>query len=55
MLSIDLINPETVSRIHSLGKEVIAWTVNDAYSVDKCRKAGADNLITDKPRKIMED
>ena len=55
VLSIDLINPETVSRIHSLGKEVIAWTVNDAYSVDKCRKAGADNLITDKPKKIMED
>ena len=55
VLSIDLINPETVSRIHSLGKEVIAWTVNDAYSVDKCRKAGADNLITDKPRKIMEE
>lgn len=55
VLSIDLINPETVSYIHSLGKEVIAWTVNDAYSVDKCRKAGADNLITDKPRKIMED
>ena len=55
VLSIDLINSETVSRIHSLGKEVIAWTVNDAYSVDKCRKAGADNLITDKPRKIMEE
>ncbi|WP_195627691.1 glycerophosphodiester phosphodiesterase family protein [Clostridium sp. 1001283B150225_161107_B6] len=55
VLSIDLINPETVSYIHALGKEVIAWTVNDAYSVDKCRRAGADNLITDKPKKIMED
>jgi len=55
VLSIDLINPETVSRIHTLGKEVIAWTVNDAYSVDKCRNAGADNLITDKPGKIMQD
>lgn len=55
VLSIDLINPETVSRIHTLGKEVIVWTVNDAYSVDKCRKAGADNLITDKPKKIMEE
>lgn len=55
VLSIDLIEPDTVNRIHSLGKEVIAWTVNDAYSAKKCRNAGVDNLITDKPKKIMEE
>lgn len=55
VLSIDLIDADTVNRIHALGKDVIAWTVNDAYSVKRCRNAGADNLITDKPEKIMEE
>ena len=55
VLSIDLIEPEAVDRIHALGKKVMVWTVNDEYSVEKCRKAGADNLITDKPKKIMEE
>lgn len=55
VLSIELIEPDTVNRIHALGKEVIAWTVNDAYSVEKCRKARADNLITDNPEHIIGD
>ena len=53
VLSIELIEPDIVNRIHALGKEVIAWTINDQYSVEKCRKARADNLITDRPDDIM--
>lgn len=53
VLSIELIEPDIVNRIHALGKEVIAWTVNDQYAVEKCRKAKADNLITDRPGDIM--
>lgn len=54
VLSIDLIKPETVEQIHALGKEVVAWTVNDQYSLGRCRNAGVDNIITDKPGKILE-
>lgn len=55
VLSIELIEPDTVNRIHELGKEVIAWTVNDQYSVEKCRKARTDNIITDNPDNIIPD
>lgn len=55
VLSIELIEPDTVNRIHELGKEVIAWTVNDQYSVEKCRKARTDNIITDYPDDIISD
>ena len=44
-----------MNRIHELGKEVIAWTVNDQYSVEKCRKARTDNIITDYPDDIISD
>ena len=55
VLSIELIEPDTVNRIHGLGKEVIAWTINDQYSVDKCKKARADNIITDRPDDILPE
>ena len=55
VLSIELIEPDTVNRIHGLGKEVIAWTINDQYSVDKCKKDRADNIITDRPDDILPE
>lgn len=55
VLSIELIEPDTVNRIHGLGKEVVAWTINDQYSVGKCRRAGADNIITDRPDDIIQE
>lgn len=55
VLSIELIEPDTVNRIHALGKEVIAWTINDQYSLGKCKTAGADNIITDRPDDIIAD
>lgn len=54
VLSIDVIKPETVEAMHALGKEVVAWTVNDQYSLGRCRDAGVDNIITDKPGEILE-
>lgn len=54
MISIDLASPELVSQLHSMGKKVTVWTVNDPSAVDKCREAGADGLITDRPDYIRE-
>ena len=54
MISIELAEPEFVAQLHSLGKKVTVWTVNDPYSVKKCREADADNLITDRPDYIKE-
>lgn len=53
MLSIEQIDIERVKKIHGLGKKVSAWTVNDRYSVQKCKEAGTDYLITDYPETIL--
>lgn len=55
MLSMELVEPETVEAIHSAGKKAAAWTVNDLYSVEKCKEAGIDDLITDRPQDILAD
>lgn len=55
MLSMELVKPETVEAIHSAEKKAAAWTVNDQYSVEKCKEAGIDDLITDRPQDILAD
>ena len=54
VICMDLATPEYVSAIHSLGKQAAVWTVNDPDGVKKCKKAGADNLITDKVDYVKE-
>lgn len=53
VLGIQLINADIVNQVHALSKKVIAWTVNDQYSVKVCRVAGVDNIITDCPRTLI--
>ncbi|GAB5405868.1 MAG: glycerophosphodiester phosphodiesterase [Aureliella sp.] len=38
-----------ISRAHSRGKEVAAWTLNDAISISQMISRGVDNVITDDP------
>ncbi len=38
-----------INRAHAAGKDVAAWTLNDAYSLSLMISRGADNLITDDP------
>lgn len=54
MLSIELIQKERVDQIHSLGKKVTAWTVNDLYSLRKCESAQVDDMITDDPGGLLK-
>ena len=54
VICMDLATPEYVAAIHSLGKQAAVWTVNDPDGVKKCRRADADNLITDKPDYVKE-
>ena len=37
-----------VKTLHSLGKEVHAWTVNTRSELERMKLLGVDNIITDK-------
>ena len=53
MLNVSLTIPQVVSGLQAQGKKVGVWTVNDGTALEKCRLAGADNVITDKPGTIL--
>lgn len=43
------VNESTVRTLHSLGKEVHAWTVNSRSETERMKRLGVDNIITDYP------
>ena len=45
----DLAKRRFIHSAHQRGKEVYAWTVNDAISMSTMISRGVDNLITDRP------
>ena len=47
-------NRRTVRQLHSQGKEVFVWTVNDPLSVAVMASRGVDGIITDEPAMAVE-
>lgn len=43
------VNQALVEKLHSQGKEVHVWTVNQPKDMERLRLLGVDNLITDDP------
>lgn len=43
------LNEAVVQKIHSKGKEVHAWTVNNRRELERMKRLEVDNVITDKP------
>lgn len=48
------ITEEMVKLAHSYGKEVHAWTVNNVSEMERMKKVGVDNIITDNPVRARE-
>lgn len=48
------VNESTVRTLHSLGKEVHAWTVNSRSETERMKQLGVDNIITDYPVMVRE-
>ncbi|MBL4577154.1 MAG: hypothetical protein JKX74_01700 [Flavobacteriales bacterium] len=48
------VRKKQIDKIHSLGKKVNAWTVNDTYEIADLVKMGVDGIITDDPGLIPE-
>lgn len=42
----EILSEDMVSRIHKMGKDVHAWTVNDVGAMERCLALKIDNLIT---------
>lgn len=50
------VNQSVVRKAHSFGKEIHAWTVNSKKEMQRMKKIGVDNVITDRPimaRKVL--
>jgi glycerophosphoryl diester phosphodiesterase len=44
---VDLIDEDLVTRVHSVGARVIAWTANDPSQWERLYSIGVDGLCTD--------
>ena len=47
-------HPGYVERVQRHGHEVHVWTVDDTDDVALCRELGADAIITNRPRRVLE-
>ena len=47
-------HPHYVDRVHSAGRKVHVWTVDEPEDIDLCVKLGVDAIITNRPRVALE-
>lgn len=50
----NFVTKDLVRRIHSFGKEIYVWTVNDETKIKNLLLLDVDSIITDKPYKTKE-
>jgi glycerophosphoryl diester phosphodiesterase len=46
---IHVISPDTIAKVHQLGKVIHAWTINDEAEMEVLIDWGIDGIITDRP------
>ncbi len=50
----NLISKSILRKIHDNGKELVVWTVNSKAEMERLRRIGVDNIITDNPAYAKE-
>ncbi|MCL1906883.1 MAG: glycerophosphodiester phosphodiesterase [Propionibacteriaceae bacterium] len=48
-LTLQVISPETIRRVHQMGKVIHAWTIDDPHEMECLIDWGIDGIITDRP------
>ena len=46
-------HPHYVERVHSAGRQVHVWVVDEPEDIDLCLEAGVDGIITNRPRDVL--
>lgn len=46
-------DPSLIARIHSQGREVHVWTVDESKDIKLCIELGVDAIITNKPAEVV--
>lgn len=47
-------HPHFVERMHSAGRLVHVWTVDEPADIDLCMQLGVDGIITNRPREVLD-
>lgn len=49
-----LLSPRLIEKLHSAGKIVITWTVNDPRQMLRAARMGVDGIISDDPKLLVD-
>jgi glycerophosphoryl diester phosphodiesterase len=49
-----LLTPKLIDELHTAGKRVITWTVNDSRKMRSAAALGVDGIISDDTKLLME-
>jgi glycerophosphoryl diester phosphodiesterase len=48
-----LLRPDLISKIKSVGKKILAWTVNSPAAMRRFSKSGVDGIVSDNPKQLV--
>jgi glycerophosphoryl diester phosphodiesterase len=52
--TVELVTPALVDRLHTLGKHLHVWTIDDAEQMHRLLDLGVDGIVTDRPEVLLD-
>lgn len=53
-MSIDIVTPKNIERIHRAGRKIHVWTIDDPTTMHRLLDWGVDGIVTDRPDLLKE-
>ncbi len=53
-VTVDVVTPRTIDRVHSYGKKIHVWTIDEPTTMHRLIDWGVDGIITDRPDLLKE-
>lgn len=53
-VTLDIVTPRNIERIHAAGKKIHVWTVDDPTTMHRLIDWGVDGIITDRPDSLKD-
>jgi glycerophosphoryl diester phosphodiesterase len=51
---IPVVTPQTIARVHQIGKVIHVWTIDDPDEMERLIDLGVDGIVTDRPDLLKE-